>query len=90
MELQNEKNKTTLLQNEISNLNGCMTEERMRYQNELLKISTQIKKLRNIQNLYVNEKRTSERLENQLNLKEQKLQEINQFVKYIYDYFMAS
>lgn len=81
-ELQNERSKTMVLQNEIANLNGCMEEERLRYQNELLNISSQIKKLRNIQDLYVGEKKTSEHLENQLNLKDQKLKEINRFLKY--------
>lgn len=78
-ELQNEKNKTTLLQNEIANLNGSMVEERSKYEAEIANMANQINQLKNVQNLYVGEKRTSELLENQLNAKEKKLQEITRF-----------
>lgn len=79
-ELQNEKNKVVILENELSNQTSSITEERAKYQNELLKISQQIKKLRNIQNIYVNEKKHSEKLEGQLNQKEKSLNELSAFL----------
>ena len=79
-DLLNEQNKTSLLENELNSLTNSITEERSKYQNELLKISAQIKKLRNIQNNYVNEKKNSERLESQLNAKEKVLGDVSAFL----------
>lgn len=79
-EVQNEKNKVVILENELSNQTSSITEERAKYQNELLKISQQIKKLRNIQNIYVNEKKHSEKLEGQLNQKEKNFNDLSSFL----------
>lgn len=72
-ELQNEKKKSALLEGEVENFKNDLVKEREKYKDELFKISQQIKKLRNIQNIYVTEKKNSERLENQLNIKEKAL-----------------
>ena len=80
-EFQSEKNRNCLLENEINTLSNGITQERRKYQEELLKISNQIKKLRNIQNIYVNEKKNSEKLENQLNQSEKKYFDLTNFLK---------
>ena len=72
-DLQNERNKCTTLETEAENFREDIIKEREKYKEELFKISSQIKKLRNIQNIYVIEKKNSERLENQLNIKEKAL-----------------
>jgi len=76
-ELQNEKKKCALLEGEVENFKNDLVKEREKYKEELFKISQQIKKLRNIQNIYVTEKKNSEKLENQLNLKEKSLSDIS-------------
>ena len=80
-EFQSEKNRNSLLENEINTLSSGITQERRKYQEELLKISNQIKKLRNIQNIYVNEKKNSEKLENQLNQSEKKYFDLANFLR---------
>ena len=72
-DLQNERNKCITLETEAENFREDIIKEREKYKDELFKISSQIKKLRNIQNIYVIEKKNSERLENQLNIKEKAL-----------------
>lgn len=74
-ELQNEKKKFAVMEAEMENSKNDLIKEREKYKDELCKISLQIKKLRNIQNIYVTEKKNSEKLENQLNLKEKALSE---------------
>lgn len=74
-ELQNEKKKCAVLEAEVENSKNDLVKEREKYKDELCKISLQIKKLRNIQNIYVTEKKNSEKLENQLNIKEKALSE---------------
>jgi len=76
-ELQHEKKKCTILEAEVENFKDDLVKEREKYKEELFKISQQIKKLRNIQNIYVNEKKHSEKLENQLNIKEKSLNEVS-------------
>ena len=70
-----------MLENEINTLSSGITQERGKYQVELVKISNQIKKLRNIQNIYVNEKKNSEKLENQLNQREKQYFDLSNFLK---------
>lgn len=76
-ELQHEKKKCVILEAEVENFKDDLVKEREKYKEELFKISQQIKKLRNIQNIYVNEKKHSEKLENQLNAKEKSLNEVS-------------
>lgn len=76
-ELQNEKKKTALLEAEVENFKDDLIKEREKYKEELFKISQQIKKLRNIQNIYVTEKKNSEKLENQLNVKDKALNDVS-------------
>jgi len=81
-DLQAERTKTELLETELNSLTTSITEERAKYQGELLKISQQIKKLRNIQAIYVNEKKNSERLESELNEREKTCADLANFLKY--------
>lgn len=76
-ELQAERSKNETVENELTTLTNNITEERAKYQGELMKISMQIKKLRNIQNIYVNEKKNSERLEAELNEKNRVLEQVS-------------
>ncbi len=83
-ELQHEKKKCTILETEVENFKDDLLKEREKYKEELCKISQQIKKLRNIQNIYVNEKKHSEKLENQLNAKEQIVTDLSHLLWYLY------
>ncbi len=69
-ELQEAKYKSVLFENENNELKESLQKERSHYQTELLKIAEKIKKLKNIQGLYLKEKESSERIENQLIVKE--------------------
>ena len=80
-ELYNEKSRNNILENEINTLSGEITQERIKYQGELAKISNEIKKLRNIQNIYVNEKKNSEKLENQLNQRANQYSDLSHFLR---------
>ena len=89
-ELQVEKTRNGLLENEINTLSSGISQERNKYQGELSKISNQIKKLRNIQNIYVEEKKNSEKLENRLNQRENQYSDLSTFLRYfIINYFVS-
>lgn len=81
-ELQTERNRALMLENELQALNASMTEERAKYQEEFIKISQEIKKFQNIQNAYIKEKKSSQTLEQQLNIHEKALSDMTCFVRY--------
>ena len=83
-ELQTERNRALMLENELQALNANMTEERAKYQEEFIKISQEIKKFQNIQNAYIKEKKSSQALEQQLNVHEKALSDMTCFVRYYY------
>lgn len=71
----------SVLTNEIGNLKAMIASDREKYQEELLKITNQIKKLRGVQNAFVNEKKNVEHLENQLHEKDQKILQLTNYIK---------
>ena len=81
-ELQEAKYKTRLFENENNELKESLQRERSHYQSELLKIADKIKKLKNIQSLYLKEKESSERIENQLISKEKQANEYRSKLMY--------
>lgn len=80
-----EKCKNKALNVEVKELRETLTKERTIYEEELKKITTQIKTLKGVQNMYISEKRTSERLENQLNEKNEIIAKLNKFIRYALD-----
>jgi len=74
-ELEQEKERNTLNENELKTLKLNLQNERAKYQRELLKFSEKIKNFKNVQTLYVGEKQNSEKIEKDLIQKEAILQE---------------
>lgn len=74
-EYEQEKEKTSALENEIKNLKISLQNERSKYQRELMKFSEKIQSFKNIQKLYVSEKENSEKIEKDLIQKEAILKE---------------
>ena len=81
IEIQKERNKNSLLENEVNILNNNIIEERARYEEEFVKISHEIMKFQNIQSLYIKEKKTSQSLEQQLNAKGKLIEDLSSFVR---------
>jgi len=80
-ELQQERSRSTMLENDVNSLVTNMKGEREKYQQEFVKISQEIKKFQNIQGIYIKEKRTSQALEQQLNQKEVIIENLSSFLK---------
>lgn len=78
-ELEKSKNKSLTV--EVKELKESLVKERNTYEEELKKITTQIKTLKSVQNMYISEKRASERLENQLNQKNEVIAKMNRFFR---------
>lgn len=80
-ENETEKSKNKSLTVEVKELKESLVKERNTYEEELKKITTQIKTLKSVQNMYISEKRASERLENQLNQKNEVIAKMNRFFR---------
>jgi len=80
-ELQKERSRSTMLEEDVNSLVNNMKAERGKYQQEFEKISQEIKKFQNIQGIYIKEKRTSQSLEQQLNQKEIIIENLSLFIK---------
>ena len=81
-ELDLEKEKNVIIENELKSIKTNLTNERTKYQRELLKFSEKIKNFKNIQTLYIGEKQNSEKIEKNLILKEGFLQDYQSKIEY--------
>lgn len=80
-ELKIEKNRVFSLENEAKSLRNSLQSERCKYQRELLNFAEKIKNFKQIQRLYVSEKRNSEKIEKDLIFKENLLKDYQKRVE---------
>jgi len=80
-ELQRERSRSAILEDEVRNLTLNLTEERAKYQEEFVKISQKIKNFQDIQGIYRKEKKTSQCLEHELIQREKFIEGLQDYLK---------